>query len=184
MVDQEHYDTTTDQCTGGEIGSIVLYPDDGPQDGPLVFKVVSSLGSTPVEECVAPFYGQDCIVARRSMHFVPHHPFEVPISMEIACAGLLCPDNQTCVGGTCVASDLDPDDCDKPEGCEPTPDTVPPWQQKFGGTGQQMARHLARGADGTVVVTGNFTPTVDLGGGPIAANPGGNDIFAAAYSPA
>src|SRR5689334_1729858 len=49
------FGTTTDQCEGGKIGSLVLYPESE-KDGPLVFKVVTSIGTTPVEECLPPFY--------------------------------------------------------------------------------------------------------------------------------
>jgi hypothetical protein len=179
VVETDPYETITSQCNGGEIGSIVLYPE-GAKNGPLVFKVVTSLGNTPVEDCVAPFYGPDCIVARRSMHFVPQRSFVVPISMDLACSGVLCPDGQTCVEGTCVKSAID---CDGSEGCDVPPEIIPPWRTQIGGPGQQMARHLARGADGVVTVTGNFTESIDFGAGAIAAK-GDNDVFVASYSPA
>jgi hypothetical protein len=180
-VEHAPYDTTTTQCQGeGDIGSIVLLPD-GDKKGPLAFRVVTSLGSTPVESCKAPDYGPGCIVARRSMRFVPNHPFHVPLTMTLACAGVICPDAQTCVEGTCVSSDIDPDDCDGLAGCDPGAGEKPPFAKQFGGPGSQMARHLARGADGVIAITGNFTDEINLGGGALSSR-GQNDIFLATYT--
>ena len=106
-VELASFDTSTTQCQGqGDIGSIVLLPD-GDNTGPFAFKVVTSLGTTAVESCVAPDYGPSCIVARRSMHFVPNLPFHVPLKMSLACAGVVCPDGQTCAEGICVNSTID-----------------------------------------------------------------------------
>jgi hypothetical protein len=180
-VDLAGFETTTDQCSGGEIGSIVLYPE-GPQDGELSFKVVTSLGSTPIDECAAPKFGRACIVARRSMNFVPHHPFRVPVSMDFACAGVDCPAEQTCVEGVCTSPVVDPDDCDTPEGCALEPGPILPWGRQIGGQGSQMARHLALGDHGAVVLTGNFSDAIDFGAGALQAS-GASDIFVASFSP-
>ena len=178
-IEGDPYDTTTLQCAGaGEIGTIVLLPGDD-RNGEFAFKVVTSLGDRPVEECAPPFYGPDCIVARRSMSFLERHPFTVPVPMDLACAGVLCPDDQTCVGGVCTSSAID---CEEPAGCEPDPVIPPPWQKHIGGPGSQMARHVAQ-TDGVVAVTGNFSEAIDLGAGPVDAR-GPNDMFVATYSPA
>lgn len=177
-VELASYDTVTTQCQGeGDIGSIVLLPD-GDKSGAFAFKVVASLGTTDVEDCKAPLYGPSCIVAQRSMHFVPNLPFHVPLKLGVACAGVLCPDGQTCVDGTCVSAD-----CDPAAGCVPEPDIPPPWAKQIGGPGAQMARDVARGADGVIAVAGNFTDAVDLGGGEVTGGDS-QDIFLATYSPA
>jgi hypothetical protein len=178
------YDTTTSDCkAGGEIGSIVLVPpEDAEKNAPFAVKVVASLGA-PLENCVAPDYGPSCIVARRAMRFVPQRPFHVPVRLSQACAGVVCPETQTCVDGTCRSVTVDADDCDVGDTCVPDPVDVPPWQKPITGTGLQMARHVAVGLDNSVVLTGIFGASVALGGETFVSK-GSTDVFVAAYSPA
>jgi beta-propeller repeat-containing protein len=179
-IETRDYGTTTSMCQSGDIGSIVLLPPGDDQEAPFAFKIVTSLGK-PVETCVAPAYGQHCIVARRAMRFVPHHTYHVPIRMSLACAGVSCPADQTCIDGVCLTNTLDPAECDTPEGCDPQPGAVPPFQKQFGGAGQELARQLAMGDDGTLALTGTFEGTLDLGGKPLVSQ-GGGDIFFASFS--
>lgn len=179
-IETRDHGTTTSMCEGGTIGSIVLFPPGDDREAPFAFKIVTSLGK-PVDTCVAPAYGPHCIVARRAMRFVPHHSFHVPIRMSLACAGVSCPADQTCIDGVCHTTTLDPEDCDTPGGCDPPLGDVPAFQKQFGGTGQELARHLALGADGTLAFTGTFEGTLDLGGKPLVSQ-GGGDIFFASFS--
>ncbi|MEO7330489.1 MAG: hypothetical protein ABI193_18080 [Minicystis sp.] len=179
-IESRPFATTTSSCTNGEIGSMVLVPPDGPKDTPFAFKVVTSLG-TPIENCTGPTYGEGCIVSRRAMRFVPHHAFHVPVRMSQACAGVSCPEDQTCVDGICRSVTVDPNGCDDPAGCEPDPTDIPIFQTQFGGAGQQMARHLALGDDGALALVGNFDGELDLGGGALM-HQGGSDIFLASFS--
>ncbi len=181
-IESRPFGTTTSNCTSGDIGSIVLLPPDGPKDVPFAFKVVTSLG-TPIESCTGPTYGEGCIVSRRAMRFVPHHAFHVPVRMSQVCAGVSCPEDQTCVDGICRSVTVDPNGCDDPAGCEPTPGEIPVFQSQFGGPGQQMARHLALGDDGALVLAGNFDDEIDFGAGPLAHH-GGSDVFLASFSQA
>lgn len=181
-IETRDYGTTTSMCESGTIGSIVLFPPGGDKEAPFAFKVVTSLGK-PADTCVAPAYGPHCIVARRAMRFVPHHTFHVPIRMSLACAGVSCPADQTCIDGVCHTATLDPEECDKPAGCDPQHGDVPPFQTQFGSTEQELARHLAQGADGTLALTGTFEGTLDLGGKPLVSQ-GGGDMFFASFSQA
>lgn len=182
-IETEDYGATTQACDeDGTIGSIVLYPEEGEKEAPFAFKVVTSLGSD-VTDCVAPDYGPNCIVARRAMRFVPHEPFHVPVRMTVACAGVSCPEDQTCFDGTCHTATVDPGDCDQSSTCTPPGEIPPGFQKSAGGPGTQMARHVAASADGTLAITGNFQNDLDLG---LAAGPlmsaGAHDIFVATYA--
>src|SRR5262249_19119328 len=150
---------TTDRCEDeGDIGSMVLLPP-ADKSAPFAFQVVTSIGA-PIDDCEPPNHSSACIVSRRSMHFVPHHPFHVPVRMHVVCAGVECPPDQSCVDGTCVNSAIDPGDCDSEAGCDPKPGDVPPWQMQIGGEGSQMARHVALGEQGILAVTGNFSDEI------------------------
>jgi hypothetical protein len=175
-------DTTTAQCTGDSVGSIVIVPPDGAEeDSPFAFKVVAGLGGS-LDGCKPPDYGPQCIVARRAMRFVPNHPFHVPVRMSQACAGVKCPADQTCLDGACHSSTVDPGTCDTAAGCEPG-GVAPPFELELGGKGLQIAHALAVGDDGTIAVVGTFDGRPDLGGGALASN-GGKDMFVATYSQA
>jgi hypothetical protein len=52
------------------------------------------------------------------------------------------------------------------------------WSKRFGGTGFDAAEDVAVDDSGNVYVTGSFSGTIDLGGGPLVSN-GGSDIFVA-----
>jgi hypothetical protein len=52
----------------------------------------------------------------------------------------------------------------------------PVWSRRFRGAGMQAAYGVAVGWDDTVVVTGAFEGSVDLGGGPLTSR-GGTDVF-------
>ncbi|HVK64803.1 MAG TPA: hypothetical protein VM694_10020 [Polyangium sp.] len=181
-IETRPYGTTTSLCeTSGEIGTIVLLPPEGEREAPFAFKVVGSLGASVDTACVAPAYGPGCIVARRAMRFVPHNSFRVPVRLSQACAGVLCPEAQTCVDGTCQSATVDPIDCENDAECGPEAGIPPAWQKKLGGPGFQMARHLALGDDGTLVVTGHFDGTINLGGKDLTSK-GGTDIYIASYA--
>jgi len=178
------YDTTTSQCKGGgEIGSVVLVPpEDADKDSPFAFKIVASLGGKSLDECQAPDYGPHCIVARRAMRFVPQRPFHVPIFLSQACAGVSCPESQTCVEGTCRSVTVDPKDCIDPTSCLPDGIVAPAWQKPITGPGLHMARDVAVGANGAVVLAGIFDTAVTLGDQTFTSK-GAIDSFIAAYSP-
>jgi hypothetical protein len=182
-IETTEYDTTTSQCKNdGEIGSIVLVPpEDADRDAPFAFKVVASLG-VPLDTCVAPDYGPNCIVARRAMRFVAQRPFHVPVFLSQACAGVACPETQTCVEGTCRSVTLDPKDCEDPANCIPDGIDAPPWQSLFAGAGLHMSRDVAVGPDGAVVLAGSFNTSVKTGDETFTSK-GDIDTFIAAYAP-
>src|SRR5690606_22847370 len=65
------------------------------------------------------------------------------------------------------------------------PDGAHLWSARFGdGTHQfSMGSALAASPEGEIVVAGDFSGNIDLGGGPLTA-PGNRDIFMAKFGPA
>ncbi len=55
------------------------------------------------------------------------------------------------------------------------------WSKGFGGPGLAVGRAIAVDSAGNVYVTGSFTGTADLGGGPLTSA-GSSDIFVASYT--
>jgi alpha-tubulin suppressor-like RCC1 family protein len=134
--------TVTHSCgETGRIGSLVVVPS-GATDAHLDIKVVAGRGY-PVESCTpdndyrpgnAP--GKGCVVARRSLPFIPHQPLTLDIELRAVCVGEPCQPGQTCVRGSCVSSTVDPSGCDSDQGCDestlipdggPAPPAVPLW---------------------------------------------------------
>jgi hypothetical protein len=113
--------TTTAQCAGaGEIGTLVFVPSHA-RDDRIAVQVVTAVG-VPLESCRPPAFGKDCIVATRSLHYIPHASLTLPIVMRNACRGIVCPDGQTCSKSVCVSAEIDPSTCTEPAGCaEPGP---------------------------------------------------------------
>jgi hypothetical protein len=109
----------TTACTPGavaRVGKIVVVPS-GEKDDAVAVRVVLGFGRDPAE-CVAPTFGPGCIVARRSLRYVPHENLTLPIFMSAACSGVACGATETCVGGTCKPATIDdPSLCTKAEGC-------------------------------------------------------------------
>jgi hypothetical protein len=98
---------TTSACTEGslprKIGTLVVTPGSG--DGSVV--VVAAFGKARPEDCMAPVFAPECIVARRRFGFVDHRSVTLPIVLDPICAGVPCGENSTCVGKKCVDSTVD-----------------------------------------------------------------------------
>jgi hypothetical protein len=116
---------TTRACKdpGGDIGSIVIYPRDGARRASLL--VVGAIGDASAEQCLALARGgagdaSSCIVARRSVAFVPNVDLHLPVLLDLRCAGYLCEESQTCAfqdgRPRCVSAEVS---CEDGE-CEPT----------------------------------------------------------------
>jgi outer membrane protein assembly factor BamB len=107
---------TTEACdsTSGTIGTIVLVPS-GASGDEVAVKVVTGL-DRPASQCLAPDYGPGCIVARRSLRYIPHTALELDIFMAATCSGVRCEPSETCDAGTCVSATID-----DPEACATGP---------------------------------------------------------------
>ena len=100
-------------CRDGYIGTIVLVPS-GESTQRLGVRLVA--GTTKdAEDChgvgTPPDYGAGCIVARRSLAYIPHTPLRLPIVMRGSCAGVVCAVDQTCATGQCVPATIEPGQC-------------------------------------------------------------------------
>jgi hypothetical protein len=86
--------TSTGGCTSpGDVGTLTIVPSGGIEQG-LQLAVVGAVGGT----CSSPATTEaQCIVARRSLSFVPHTRLDLPIFLDSTCAGHVCPETQTCV---------------------------------------------------------------------------------------
>jgi hypothetical protein len=177
VIETKPASATTSKCDPqtGRIGSLVAVPGgEGPSE--VAFRIVSSVGSS-LDGCVAPDYGDDCIVSRRALGYLASKKLLVPVVQRDACRGKPCTSETTCVDGYCVPARVDPERCIGNEGCgEGTlgtggggggtadPDElVHGWSENFGGTQADTGNAIALTPDGHVHVAGSGRSS-DLGG--------------------
>jgi hypothetical protein len=161
--------TTTEQCApGGDIGTLVIVPSGGAEDK-FGVRVVAGVGKSP-EDCVQSGYKGGCIVARRSMNFLPHTELTLPIPLTIDCLDVACDATHTCVNGACVPAEIiDPSTCVGPAGCALLPTGSGPGggggSGGSGGTGG-IAGSAGDGGGGTGGGTVCTPPTADCDADP------------------
>lgn len=83
----------------GYVGSLVVTPSDE-KDARVGVRVVAGLSRNP-EECEEAGYA-GCIVARRSVRFLPHDSSELVVELLTECTNQGCDPDHTCLGGRCV----------------------------------------------------------------------------------
>lgn len=109
---------TSCDSSSPSLGRLVLVPSGGDDDR-VGIKAVLGVDRAP-EECL----GDDvrgCVVARRTLRYVPHTRLTVAIALRRACVGVRCAAGSTCVQGACVAADIaDPTECAGASGCDET----------------------------------------------------------------
>ena len=123
----------SDTEEGADIGTVVLVPTED-KNAKFAVKVVAGI-DTSVEQCGAMTNGfsyRGCIVARRSLNFIPKTAIVVPIFLDSSCEGVACAgtcedvacagtvDNVllTCVLGECVRAEIeDPGVCEEAKDC-------------------------------------------------------------------
>ncbi len=110
----------TSSCAdGGAIGTLVVTPSGG-LDDVVGIRVTLGVGAAQADVCHAPDY-PGCIVARRSLHFVPHATLSLPIALQQSCFGQVCDPNSTCLNGSCIDAGIP--SCDPTNTCPlPAPD--------------------------------------------------------------
>lgn len=177
----------TDRCAPGEpenrIGSLALVPHDDDR-ARVAFQVTTSLG-VGMEACTGEELDDQCIVARRSLAFLPNTPLRVPVVMREACAGVVCPPDKTCVNGDCVSSEIDPRRCGD-DGCGE--DTLPlpalglPWAQLLSTSMSGTPKGVAVDSQGNLIVAGTFHGSIEIGDDLLEADAGINDFFVASFT--
>ena len=122
----------TTSCANGNVGTMVLLPG-GSLDDAVSVRVVMGVHRSAAE-CTTSDGGaldyDGCIVARRSLRYLPHTRLTLPIALRAVCEGKACP-GQTCVQGQCVDPTLrDPSRCIDEQACGEQsllpPDAGPP----------------------------------------------------------
>jgi alpha-tubulin suppressor-like RCC1 family protein len=99
----------------GRVGDLVFVPGEK-KDASLSFRVVMGIGRDPSSCSNTDAAG--CIVARRSLAFVPRTRLRVPVVLHQACVGVVCPEEQTCNDvGQCVSAKVDANACATADGC-------------------------------------------------------------------
>jgi len=96
--------------SSGRIGSLVVLPF-GEDSQPVAVQVATSFAPADPDQCARDGRGPGCIVARRSLNFLPHTKLLLPIAMRKSCEDKPCRVSQTCNRGACVPAAVDPADC-------------------------------------------------------------------------
>jgi hypothetical protein len=96
---------TSAACDGsGHIGTLVVVPKDA-NDEEVGLRVVAGLMRAP-EDCAANGYA-GCIVARRTLTYVPHTTTDLRIDLDSLCENQGCDLLHTCVDGACDDARID-----------------------------------------------------------------------------
>jgi hypothetical protein len=90
--------TSRDCDAAGHVGTLVVLPS-GPDNEQVGIRVVAGLAREP-ENCGANSYA-GCIVARRTLNYVPHETTPLPIHLDSLCIGRGCDPLTTCLYGAC-----------------------------------------------------------------------------------
>jgi len=99
----------------GALGELVVTPS-ARRDESLTLRVVLGVGRDPAGCTDKDSKG--CIVAKRTLSFVPHERLRVPVVLWLACEGVVCSADTTCnYVGACIPAAVDPGACASPDGC-------------------------------------------------------------------
>ncbi|MDI1434987.1 hypothetical protein [Polyangium sorediatum] len=146
--------STTRGCVApGRAGNVVIAPADD-REKPLAFAIATRVDEGSIEECLTSPLPAGCIVARRQLRFSPNQELPMRVDLRLACQGIECPSEQTCVKGACVAAEVEPSRC--VGGCDEG--TLPPLSCGPAET------HLIGTVEGT-----SSMQLVDTPSGPVAA---------------
>lgn len=132
--------TTTACDANGQVGSIVLVPSRA-DDDTVGVRVVAGI-TRPPEECAA--HGYDgCIIARRTVTYLPHASVDLEIALTGGCIGRPCDPLRSCLDGVCQDARLTT--------TAPDPDAAPAGGSvRCGDDGLTCPAASSNGADGPV----------------------------------
>lgn len=134
----------------GTIGTLFVTPS-GAIDDDVEIRVTMGVNGIAGDTCSAPGF-DGCIVARRELRFIPHHPTTLPIVISAECYGEPCDPRSTCTSGTCV--DAGGLTCDQTNTCaldagpHPSCDVAPTLVKA---TGAAVTPHIVRTTSGYVI---------------------------------
>ncbi|HEU4411941.1 MAG TPA: hypothetical protein VFS43_42260 [Polyangiaceae bacterium] len=108
-------------CEPGSLslGTLTLVPS-GDAGEEFAIRVVTGVSGASPDACVNEG-DKGCIIARRSVRYLPNRKLFLPIPMYAECKGVYCDPGTTCYrAGICRPANLDnPELCTTPEGCGP-----------------------------------------------------------------
>jgi alpha-tubulin suppressor-like RCC1 family protein len=111
-IEQRAAAATTTECVANgaiaKLGTVVVVPT-GEKDDTISIRVVTGVDG-PEQTCKAPDY-HGCIVARRTLRYIPHEELKVNVTMRGVCKNVVCSPDRTCARGTCVPAVLDSSRC-------------------------------------------------------------------------
>lgn len=85
------------------IGTIAIVPSKSNDDRVVITAAINVRDPAKSEQCPGDPPSPDCIVARRTVGFIPHTPLTLPIHLALACAGVVCKKGETCNDGRCIS---------------------------------------------------------------------------------
>ena len=147
-------------CSDGRIGAIVLLPRSSKSEK-ISVRVVTGVGAKyTAENCLRDEALQreftegvleGCIIARRTLNFIPQPPLYLPVTMRGGCLGEPCDPNSTCVKrGSCIPAEIpNSTDCATPGACEFPDPTGGAGGAGTGGSGGTTGTAGAGGSVGT-----------------------------------
>ena len=99
--------TTTSTACGadGQIGTLAVVPNAA-NDAEIGLRIVAGITRAP-EDCAAHGY-EGCVVARRTLTFLPHETLPLTINLDSECTGLGCDALHSCTNGSCTDSRVTP----------------------------------------------------------------------------
>jgi len=107
--------TVSSQCAaadGGEaaMGNVVIVPLSE-DDESIAFAVMTRPDGESPTACLEAAQAPSCIVARRELRFIPHTALAMRVDLRLSCLGVICPGDETCVKGQCLAAQVNPGSC-------------------------------------------------------------------------
>ncbi len=107
-------------CVNQKIGTLVLTPGDAPRVSLEVMAAIAPATLDAAGNCVEGSAG--CIHVRRAVSYIDHKRLDLPIVLEVDCAGVVCDPSSTCAGRKCVPSTCVDNSCAQSDAGAP-PDT-------------------------------------------------------------
>lgn len=113
LVDGSEATLPKDLCKSGEIGTLTIVPGASGDGATVRVRAAAWLGAgvkdakvKNARECFEMPGAPDCVVSTRSLRFIAHRSLTIPIFLDSACAGVMCPEKMTCgPGGVCIGEE-------------------------------------------------------------------------------
>jgi hypothetical protein len=155
QLEQKFPSLSSPSCEPGSksLGTLTLVPS-GDADEEFAIRVVTGVTGVSPDACVNEG-NKGCIIARRSMRYLPNRKLFLPIPMYAECKGVYCEPGTTCHrAGICRPANIaDPERCTTPDACGP--DNLPAEEQPDPGAGSAGAGSGGTGATAGAGVGGS-----------------------------